>query len=38
VKKGKSSWERLLDSQNSIGKREKVHEKGFSIARIPLWK
>jgi hypothetical protein len=35
--KKKSSCERLLDSQNSIPKKEFVW-KGFVIAEIPLWK
>jgi hypothetical protein len=39
VRKEKNSWERLRDSRNSIVKKEKKNrEKGFVIARIPLWK
>jgi hypothetical protein len=26
----------LLDSQNSIARRKKIHENGFAIADIPL--
>jgi hypothetical protein len=33
--KKKKVRERLPDSQNSIVKKKKVHEKGFLIARIP---
>jgi ribosomal protein L35 len=35
VKKEKVPEKRLRDSQNSIVKKEKVHERGFMIARIP---